>query len=33
MAVIQLPYYRGTNAVISANARYVLAELGCGPKP
>ncbi|WP_328647846.1 aminoglycoside phosphotransferase family protein [Amycolatopsis sp. NBC_00348] len=33
MAVIQLPYYRHTNAVISANARYVLAELGCGPKP
>ncbi|UOZ05061.1 aminoglycoside phosphotransferase family protein [Amycolatopsis sp. WQ 127309] len=33
MAVIQLPYYRRTNAVISANARYVLAELGCGPKP
>ncbi|KDN22359.1 aminoglycoside phosphotransferase family protein [Amycolatopsis rifamycinica] len=28
MAVIQLPYYRHTNAVISANARYVLAELG-----
>lgn len=33
MAVIQLPYYRGTNPVISANARYVLAELGCRPKP
>ena len=29
MAVIQLPYYRHTNPVISANARYVLAELGC----
>ncbi|WP_086843356.1 aminoglycoside phosphotransferase family protein [Amycolatopsis kentuckyensis] len=28
MAVIQLPYYRNTNPVISANARYVLAELG-----
>ncbi|MEU4526476.1 aminoglycoside phosphotransferase family protein [Amycolatopsis sp. NPDC024027] len=28
MAVIQLPYYRHTNAVISANARYVLTELG-----
>lgn len=28
MAVIQLPYYRHTNPVISANARYVLAELG-----
>jgi len=28
MAVIQLPYYRQTNAVISANARYVLTELG-----
>ncbi|WP_410615401.1 aminoglycoside phosphotransferase family protein [Amycolatopsis sp. lyj-109] len=27
MAVIQLPYYRQTNPVISANARYVLAEL------
>ncbi|WP_206785944.1 aminoglycoside phosphotransferase family protein [Amycolatopsis sp. MtRt-6] len=31
MAVIQLPYYRNTNAVISANARYVLTELGCRP--
>jgi aminoglycoside phosphotransferase (APT) family kinase protein len=29
MAVIQLPYYRTTNPVISANARYVLTELGC----
>lgn len=29
MAVIQLPYYRSTNPVISANARYVLTELGC----
>lgn len=29
MAVIQLPYYRHTNPVISANARYVLTELGC----
>lgn len=28
MAVIQLPYYRHTNPVISANARYVLTELG-----
>ncbi|MGW3997722.1 aminoglycoside phosphotransferase family protein [Amycolatopsis sp. NPDC004772] len=28
MAVLQLPYYRHTNPVISANARYVLAELG-----
>ncbi|HET6706875.1 MAG TPA: phosphotransferase, partial [Amycolatopsis sp.] len=33
MAVIQLPYYRHTNAVISANARYVLTELGCRPAP
>lgn len=33
MAVIQLPYYRHTNPVISANARYVLTELGCRPKP
>ncbi|MFJ1759145.1 aminoglycoside phosphotransferase family protein [Amycolatopsis sp. NPDC088138] len=33
MAVIQLPYYRTTNAVISANARYVLTELGCRPEP
>ncbi len=33
MAVIQLPYYRTTNPVISANARYVLTELGCRPKP
>ncbi|MET9292884.1 aminoglycoside phosphotransferase family protein [Streptomyces sp. NPDC003077] len=31
MAVIQLPYYRETNPVISANARYVLREvLGSG---
>ncbi|MFG1646459.1 aminoglycoside phosphotransferase family protein [Amycolatopsis sp. NPDC049252] len=29
MAVIQLPYYRTTNPVISDNARYVLTELGC----
>ncbi|WIX99468.1 aminoglycoside phosphotransferase family protein [Amycolatopsis mongoliensis] len=29
MSVIQLPYYRHTNAVISANARHVLTELGC----
>lgn len=27
MALIQLPYYRGTNAVISANARYVLRQV------
>ncbi len=33
MAVIQLPYYRDTNPVISANARYVLTELGCRPAP
>ncbi|MGW4525272.1 aminoglycoside phosphotransferase family protein [Amycolatopsis sp. NPDC004378] len=33
MAVIQLPYYRRTNPVISANARYVLTELGCRPAP
>jgi aminoglycoside phosphotransferase (APT) family kinase protein len=33
MAVIQLPYYRHTNAVISGNARYVLTELGCRPAP
>ncbi|MEQ0560119.1 aminoglycoside phosphotransferase family protein [Amycolatopsis sp. NEAU-NG30] len=33
MAVIQLPYYRLTNPVISANARYVLTELGCRPVP
>ncbi|MEV6872504.1 aminoglycoside phosphotransferase family protein [Amycolatopsis sp. NPDC051128] len=33
MAVIQLPYYRTTNPVISANARYVLTALGCRPKP
>lgn len=33
MAVIQLPYYRGTNPVISGNARYVLTELGCVPAP
>ncbi|WP_372664758.1 aminoglycoside phosphotransferase family protein [Amycolatopsis kentuckyensis] len=33
MAVIQLPYYRHTNPVISANARYVLSELGCRPAP
>ena len=33
MAVIQLPYYRHTNPVISANARYVLTELGCRPAP
>ncbi|MEV7099006.1 aminoglycoside phosphotransferase family protein [Amycolatopsis sp. NPDC051045] len=29
MAVLQLPYYRHTNPVISANARYVLSELSC----
>ncbi|WP_370962986.1 aminoglycoside phosphotransferase family protein [Amycolatopsis sp. cg9] len=29
MAVLQLPYYRHTNATISANARYVLTQLGC----
>jgi aminoglycoside phosphotransferase (APT) family kinase protein len=33
MAVLQLPYYRHTNPVISANARYALAALGCRPKP
>ncbi|WP_329046882.1 aminoglycoside phosphotransferase family protein [Amycolatopsis sp. NBC_01488] len=33
MAVIQLPYYRHTNPVISANARYVLTELDCVPAP
>ncbi|MEU4253188.1 aminoglycoside phosphotransferase family protein [Amycolatopsis sp. NPDC026612] len=33
MAVIQLPYYRYTNPVISANARHVLTELGCRPVP
>jgi aminoglycoside phosphotransferase (APT) family kinase protein len=33
MAVIQLPYYRHTNPVISANARHVLIQLGCRPKP
>ncbi|WP_290055862.1 aminoglycoside phosphotransferase family protein [Amycolatopsis solani] len=33
MALIQLPYYRHTNPVISANARYVLTELGCVPAP
>jgi aminoglycoside phosphotransferase (APT) family kinase protein len=27
MAVIQLPYYRTTNPVISANARHVIAEI------
>jgi aminoglycoside phosphotransferase (APT) family kinase protein len=27
MAVIQLPYYRATNPVISANARYVIAQV------
>ncbi|MEV0173706.1 aminoglycoside phosphotransferase family protein [Streptomyces sp. NPDC050803] len=27
MAVIQLPYYRRTNPVISANARYVIREI------
>ncbi|WP_371681469.1 aminoglycoside phosphotransferase family protein [Streptomyces sp. NBC_01276] len=27
MAVIQLPYYRGTNPVISANARYVIRQV------
>jgi aminoglycoside phosphotransferase (APT) family kinase protein len=27
MAVIQLPYYRSTNPVISANARYVIREV------
>ncbi|HEY3483626.1 MAG TPA: aminoglycoside phosphotransferase family protein, partial [Streptomyces sp.] len=29
MAVIQQPYYRHTNPVISANARHVLTQLGC----
>ncbi|EOD70120.1 aminoglycoside phosphotransferase family protein [Amycolatopsis vancoresmycina] len=33
MAVIQLPYHRHTNPVISANARYVLTELECVPAP
>ncbi|MGW5721097.1 aminoglycoside phosphotransferase family protein [Amycolatopsis sp. NPDC003865] len=33
MAVIQLPYYRHTNPVIAANARYVLTELECVPAP
>ncbi|MDQ7804783.1 aminoglycoside phosphotransferase family protein [Amycolatopsis sp. A133] len=33
MAVIQLPYYRHTNPVISANARYVLSELSCRSVP
>jgi aminoglycoside phosphotransferase (APT) family kinase protein len=33
MAVIQLPYYRHTNPIISANARHVLTELGCLPVP
>lgn len=33
MAVIQLPYYRHTNPVISGNARHVLTELGCRPAP
>lgn len=27
MAVIQLPYYRNTNAIISANARHVIREV------
>ncbi|WP_208298765.1 aminoglycoside phosphotransferase family protein [Streptomyces liangshanensis] len=27
MAVIQLPYYRTTNPIISANARYVIGEI------
>jgi aminoglycoside phosphotransferase (APT) family kinase protein len=27
MAVIQLPYYRTTNPIISANARYVIGEV------
>lgn len=27
MALIQLPYYRATNQVISANARYVISEV------
>lgn len=31
MAVIQLPYYRRTNPIISANARHVIREvLGAG---
>ncbi|MGK5729512.1 aminoglycoside phosphotransferase family protein [Streptomyces sp. URMC 124] len=30
MAVIQLPYYRKTNPVISANARYVLEQVLAG---
>jgi aminoglycoside phosphotransferase (APT) family kinase protein len=33
MAVIQLPYYRTTNPIISANARHVLSELSCLPVP
>ncbi|WP_410674406.1 aminoglycoside phosphotransferase family protein [Amycolatopsis sp. cmx-4-68] len=33
MAVLQLPYYRHTNPVISANARYVLGQLSCRPAP
>jgi hypothetical protein len=27
MAVIQLPYYRHANPVISANARYVISQV------
>jgi hypothetical protein len=27
MAVTQLPYYRTTNPIISANARYVIREI------
>lgn len=27
MALIQLPYYRTTNPIISANARYVINEI------
>ena len=27
MALIQLPYYRGTNPVICGNARYVIKQV------
>lgn len=27
MALVQLPYYRSTNEVISANARYVIEQV------
>lgn len=32
MAVIQLPYYRHTNPIISANARHVLRDVGVLPE-